>query len=74
MKTNLLIAAGALMALSACTGGKTETNNLTASGLDPQKFVDEYRGDSTALYVLKNANGMEACICLLYTSPSPRDM
>ena len=62
MKTNLLIAAGALMALSACTGGKTETSNLTASGLDPQKFVDEYRGDSTALFVLKNANGMEACI------------
>lgn len=62
MKTNLLIAAGALMALSACTGGKTETCNLTASGLDPQKFVDEYRGDSTALFVLKNANGMEACI------------
>ncbi len=61
MKTNLLIAAGALVALSACSGAKTESN-LTASGLDPQKFVDEYRGDSTALFVLTNANGMEACI------------
>ena len=38
MKHNLLIAAGALVALSACSGSKTETT-LTESGLDPQKFV-----------------------------------
>ena len=63
MKTNLLLAAGALVALTAaCSGSKTEETTLTASGLDPQKFVSEYQGDSTALYVLKNANGMEACI------------
>lgn len=63
MKTNLLLAAGALVALTAaCSGSKTEETTLTASGLDPQKFVSEYQGDSTALFVLKNANGMEACI------------
>lgn len=61
MKHNLLIAAGALVALSACSGSKTETT-LTESGLDPQKFVAEYKGDSTALYILKNDKGMEACI------------
>ncbi len=35
---------------------------LTKSGLDPQKFVTEINGKQTALYTLKNANGMEVCI------------
>ncbi len=35
---------------------------LTQSGLDPQNFVDTIDGKPTALYVLKNQNGMEVCI------------
>lgn len=52
---------GALLILAAC-GSHTEGPQLTKSGLDPQKFKAEYRGDSTALYTLKNAQGTEACI------------
>ena len=49
------------LVLASC-GTKTEAPALTKSGLDPQKFASEYRGDSVALYTLVNANGMEACI------------
>lgn len=52
---------GALLLLAAC-GGKTDTPQLTKSGLNPANFISEYRGDSTALYTLTNASGMEACI------------
>lgn len=52
---------GALLILAAC-GSHTDAPQLTKSGLDPQKFNAEYRGDSTALYTLKNAQGTEACI------------
>lgn len=52
---------GALLILAAC-GSKGETPRLTESGLDPENFKAEYRGDSTALYTLKNSNGVEACI------------
>lgn len=52
---------GALLILAAC-GSHTDAPLLTKSGLDPQKFNAEYRGDSTALYTLKNAQGTEACI------------
>lgn len=52
---------GALLILAAC-GSHTEAPQLTKSGLDPQKFKAEYRGDSTALYTLKNAQGTEACV------------
>jgi aldose 1-epimerase len=45
-----------LATMCACNG------NLTQSGLDPQKFAAVYEGDSTALYTLTNANGMEVCI------------
>lgn len=51
----------ALLGLCAC-GGSKEAPQLTLSGLDPQKFVAEYDGDSTALYTLKNEKGMEVCI------------
>jgi len=54
-------AAGALLSLVAC-GNRTESVKLTKSGLDPEKFKSEVRGDSTALYTLVNANGAEACI------------
>ncbi len=60
-KSGLLLPALALAGLCACNGGK-EAPQLTLSGLDPQKFVAEYDGDSTALYTLKNDKGMEVCI------------
>ena len=60
-KSGLLLPSLALAGLCACNGGK-EAPQLTLSGLDPQKFVAEYDGDSTALYTLKNDKGMEVCI------------
>ncbi|MDE7386721.1 MAG: galactose mutarotase [Muribaculaceae bacterium] len=49
--------AGAVVALMSSCGG-TAPKQLTQSGLDPEKFLT----DSTALYTLANANGMEVCI------------
>ena len=60
MKKMILPVVGALL-LGSCAN-QTTGDKLTASGLDPQKFVAEYRGDSTELYSLVNANGMEVCI------------
>lgn len=48
--------------LTSCGGKDAQTPQLTKSGLNPEKFIAEYRGDSTALYTLTNAAGMEACI------------
>lgn len=48
--------------LTSCGGKDAQTPQLTKSGLNPEKFNAEYRGDSTALYTLTNAAGMEACI------------
>ena len=56
-----LVFAGAMLAFSACNSNK-ETAQTTLSGLDPQNFVSEYEGKPTALYTLKNANGMEVCV------------
>lgn len=50
----------ALGLVAACTSAPDK--QLTKSGLDPEQFKAEYRGDSTALYTLTNANGMEVCI------------
>lgn len=50
-----------LLMLAAC-GGNSDKPQLTKSGLDPEKFKSEFRGDSTALYTLVNVNGVEACI------------
>lgn len=63
MKDLRLIALAGMSALmiAACSTGKVE-QKLTKSGLDPEKFRSEYRGDSTALYTLTNASGMEVCI------------
>ncbi len=58
-RTFMAMAAG-MLALSACNS-KEETKT-TLSGLDPQNFVSEYEGKPTALYTLKNANGMEVCV------------
>lgn len=57
----ICIAALGVLALSACTKAP-KAPVLTKSGLNPADFVAEYRGDSTALYTLTNANGMEVCI------------
>lgn len=52
---------GALLALAACGSGNGNVQ-LTKSGLNPEKFKAEFKGDSTALFTLVNANGAEACI------------
>lgn len=45
---------------AACSsGGQVDT---TVSGLDPAKFDSTINGKKTALFTLKNANGMEVCI------------
>ena len=60
-KKSLFIVAGAMAALAAC-GPKEAGAELTKSGLDPQKFESSVDGKPTALYTLRNANGMEVCI------------
>lgn len=50
----------AWLMLAGCT--VAEKPALTKSGLDPQNFRSKFHGDSTSLYILKNKNGMEACI------------
>ncbi len=57
----MMMGAAVLMAMAACNSSK-ETSETTLSGLDPQNFVSEYEGKPTALYTLKNANGMEVCV------------
>lgn len=55
-----IAAASALFA--ACTPKQAEEPVLTKSGLDPKNFENVYQGDSTALYTLTNAKGMEVCV------------
>lgn len=55
-----MLGAGVLMALASCN--TKEAAKTTLSGLDPQNFESEYEGKPTALYTLKNANGMEVCV------------
>ena len=66
MKTSLksmFLGSAALVLLAACAGNqKAEMPELTASGLDATCFIDTINGKATALYTLKNANGMEVCI------------
>ncbi len=49
-----------LVILASCNTQPAQ--KLTLSGLDPAKFVDTIKGKATALYTLKNKNGMEVCI------------
>jgi len=59
MKKFLLVALTAVALLSC----KKEVKNVqTLSGLQTKDFVGEVDGKATALYILKNAAGMEACI------------
>ncbi len=54
---------GSSMALALCCAcSQQATEQLTESGLNPQNYVSEVRGKQTALYTLKNTNGMEVCI------------
>ncbi len=57
--TGLLFSACLCALLWSCCGGQ---KNLTASGLDPEKFIGTYNDAATALYTLKNEAGMEVCI------------
>ena len=49
-----------LLCLAACTA--PQEPSLTASGLDPERFVTQVDGVTTGLYTLTNARGMEVCI------------
>lgn len=60
-KTIVILSAAALAVAAASCSGKSE-KELTLSGLDPENFVSEVDGKPTALYVLKNSKGMEACV------------
>lgn len=60
-KTIIILSAAALAVAAASCSGKGE-KELTLSGLDPENFVSEVDGKPTALYVLKNSKGMEACV------------
>jgi len=48
--------------LAACFFSCSQAPVLTDSGLNPDDFVSEYKAEPTALFVLKNAGGMEVCI------------
>ena len=60
MKTNLLSLLVIALFLVNCTS--TPKDEKTLSGLDRAKFQTVLNGDSTDLYVLKNASGMEVAI------------
>ncbi|MDR0845648.1 MAG: galactose mutarotase [Tannerella sp.] len=59
MKKRWMISLVALGILLSC--GEKKEVKLT-SGLEKADFVSEVAGKPTALYVLKNANGMEVCV------------
>ena len=63
MKVGAFIAVTAPILLASCSAPQQAKEvNLTASGLDPEQFVDTIKGKPTALYTLTNENGMEVCI------------
>ncbi len=51
----------AIAMLSACTSGQ-QTPATTVSGLNPAQFDSVINGKKTALFTLKNTNGMEVCV------------
>ncbi|HIX75057.1 MAG TPA: galactose mutarotase [Candidatus Parabacteroides intestinipullorum] len=63
-----IYAAMALCVMCACGGkgekaeSQTKEEAKTLSGLKPSDFVSEVDGKPTALYVLKNSQGAEACV------------
>lgn len=56
--TKLLMASAITVLMASCSSKQATAPTLTASGLDPEKFLT----DSTALYTLTNADGMEVCL------------
>ena len=52
--------AAAALAITACTSGKPVEE--TVSGLNPARFDSIVNNKKTALFTLKNSNGMEVCI------------
>ncbi|MDR1632391.1 MAG: galactose mutarotase [Dysgonamonadaceae bacterium] len=62
MKKNIFILAASAILFVSC--GKKETAELTtASGLQASKFeTTTDNGQTTRLYTIKNANGMEVCV------------
>mgnify|MGYP002623326460 CR=1 FL=1 len=58
---SMLLALTSIALLASCETKKQEAQ-LTASGLNPADFESTIDGKQTALYTLKNANGMEVCI------------
>jgi aldose 1-epimerase len=64
MKNNRLIWLLALIAIVGCTNKQKEApvEQTTLSGLMKSDFQSVVNGDSTDLFVLKNANGMEVAV------------
>ena len=64
MKLNRMISLLALIAVVGCTNKQQETplEETTLSGLKRTDFQSVVNGDSTDLYLLKNANGMEVTV------------
>ena len=58
---NGLLGSGLALAF-CCACNQPATEQLTVSGLNPKNYISEVHGKPTALYTLKNANGMEVCI------------
>lgn len=48
--------------LASCQHSEMVPGTATKSGLKPENFTDTIEGKPTALYVVKNDNGLEACI------------
>ena len=57
----LILPCMATTLLGACVPAEQKPVT-TVSGLNPELFVDTVDGKTTALYTLKNENGMEVCI------------
>lgn len=60
MKNKILALVVGVLVLARCAAPKEK--EITLSGLDRAKFQTVVNGDSTDLYVLKNASGMEVAI------------
>lgn len=60
LKTSFVGFGIAAALLSACTSGNKSAT--TVSGLNPANFDSTINGKKTALYTLRNSNGMEVCI------------
>lgn len=54
--------ATAMALLCVCATATAQNTGLTRSGLDPAAFESEIEGLQSHLYVLRNANGLEACV------------